>query len=98
MTDTSSDLHVVRRDDRGRYELYDGDEVLSFADFVETDGVIVVPYVETLARHRGNGHSSRLMAGVVDDLRTRGLRIDPVCPVARRYVQALPDADQLMAN
>jgi len=36
------------------------------------------------------------MEGVVDDLRARQLRIDPVCWVARRHVEALPDADELM--
>lgn len=98
MTNTPSGLRVVRRDDHGRYELYDGEQLLSFADFTETDGVVLVPYVETLTRHRGNDYSSRLMAGVVDDIRTRGVRIHPTCPVAGRYVRALPDADQLLAR
>jgi predicted GNAT family acetyltransferase len=97
MPDSRRALQVTRRDDRGRYELHDGDEVVSFAEFSEADGVVTVPYVETHVHHRGNGHSSRLMAGVVEDLRTRGVRIDPVCPVARWYVQALPDADRLLA-
>ena len=89
-------LHVSRRDDRAQYELYDGDELLSFATFTETDGVVTVPHVETRPQHRGNDYSSVLMEGVVDDLRARRLRIDPVCWVARRHVEALPDADELM--
>jgi uncharacterized protein len=91
-------LRVTRSGDRAQYELHDGDELLSFAPFSERDGVVTVPHVETRLQHRGNGYSSALMAGVVDDLRTRGLRIDPICPVARRYVQALPDADTLMVD
>ena len=91
-------LRVIRSGDRARYELYDGDELLSFAPFSERDGVVTVPHVETRIQHRGNGYSSALMAGVVDDLRTRGMRIDPICSVARRYVRALADADQLMVD
>ena len=92
----TGELHVSRRDDRAQYELYDGDELLSFATFTQTDGVVTVPHVETRPQHRGNHYSSVLMEGVVDDLRARQLRIDPVCWVARRHVEALPDADELM--
>lgn len=91
-------LRISRSGDRAQYELYDGDELLSFAPFSERDGVVTVAHVETRVQHRGNGYSSALMAGLVDDLRTRGMSIDPVCPVARRYVQALPDADELMVD
>ena len=96
MNDARSGLLFSRRDDR--YELHDGDELLSFAPYTESDGVVAVPHVETRVRHRGNGYSSVLMAGVVDDLRTRGLRIDPICWVARQYVAALDDADELTAR
>ena len=57
------------------------------------DGVVIVPHVETATEHRGNNYSSVLMDGVVEDLRTRGLRIKPMCWVARRYVESLPDAE-----
>ena len=96
MSNSRSDLAVSRRDDR--YELRDGDELLSFASYSETDGVVVVPYVETQVQHRGNGYSSMLMAGVVDDLRARQMRIDARCWVAREYVTGLDDADELMAR
>lgn len=90
-------LHVSRRDDRAQYELYDGDELLSFATFTEIDGVVIVPHVETPRQHRGNGYSSVLMEGLVDDLRTKGLRINPICWVARRYVEVQADAGDLIA-
>lgn len=96
MNDADADLVVSRRDDR--YELRDGDELLSFAAYSEADDVVIVPHVETRVRHRGNGYSSVLMAGIVDDLRTRGLRIDPICWVARQYVAELPDASDLTAR
>jgi predicted GNAT family acetyltransferase len=78
--------------------LYDGDELLSFAPFTQADGVLTVPHVETRVQHRGNGFSSTLLDGVVDDLRSRGLRIRPICSVARRHVQVLPDADRLIVD
>jgi predicted GNAT family acetyltransferase len=87
---------VERRSDR--YELRDGDELLSFADFSEADDVVTIPHVETVLHHRGNGYSTVLMAGVVDDLRARHVRIEPICPVARAYVERQPDADALLVD
>jgi uncharacterized protein len=91
-------LSVSRHDDRARYELHDGDDLLSFAPFTESDGVMTVPHIETLVQHRGHGYSSILMDGLVTDLRSRGLRIEPTCVVVRGYVRALPDADELMVR
>jgi predicted GNAT family acetyltransferase len=82
----------------GRYELLDGDELLSYADCSESDGVVTIPYIETIPRHRRQGYSSLLMAGVVKDLRERNLRAHATCPVARAYIAALPDADELLVN
>lgn len=94
----SGGLRVSRHDDRAQYELHDGDELLSFAPFTESDGVMTVPHIETLVQHRGHRYSSILMDGLVDDLRSRGLRIEPTCVVVRGYVRALPDADELMVR
>lgn len=97
-TDLDPDLVVTRDDEGRRYELHDGPELLSWASFSVADGVVTVPHVETRLQHRGNAYSSALMAGIVDDLRANASRIDPVCVVARRYVQALPDAAALMVR
>ncbi|MGB0111714.1 MAG: GNAT family N-acetyltransferase [Ilumatobacteraceae bacterium] len=88
---------VVRRnDERQRYELHVDGTLVSFADFSERPDAIVVPHVETDPRFRGRGHSSTLMAGVVDDLKARSIKIVPHCPFARSFVEALPDADELI--
>ncbi len=91
-------MRVIRSDERSRYELYDDDELLSFAAFSRDDGVVTVPHVETRVQHRGHGFSSVLMDGVVGDLRANDLRIRPICWVARQHVQALPDAEQLIVD
>jgi len=94
----SGALRVSRDEDRSQYELHDGDELLSFAPFTESEGVMTVPHIETLVQHRGHSYSSVLMDGLVADLRSRGLRIEPTCVVVRGYVRALADADELMAR
>lgn len=90
---------VVTRDDAARrYELRADGELVGFADALSRDGVVTVPHVETVVRHRGKGYAAQLMSGVVDDLRSRGQRIDPVCPYARAYLVERPELHDLLAG
>jgi uncharacterized protein len=77
---------LTRHDDRGRYELDVGGNVVAFAEFSERDAVVTIPYIETAVQHRGNGYSSRLMDGVIDDLRDRDVRVRATCSVARAHI------------
>jgi predicted GNAT family acetyltransferase len=79
---------VTRHDDRGRYELDIDGEVVAFADFSTDGDRITIPYIETAPQHRGNGYSSMLMDGVIDDLRTRDIQVRATCSVARAHVAA----------
>jgi predicted GNAT family acetyltransferase len=89
---------VTRNEVLGRYELRAGGELLSWARFAEAADVVTVPHVETEPQHRGNHYSTALMEGLVEDLRVRHLRIEPLCWVARSYVESLPDASSLLAG
>jgi predicted GNAT family acetyltransferase len=89
---------VTRNDTSSRYELRADGELLSWARFSVDADVVTVPHVETEPQHRGNHYSSTLMAGLVEDLRARDLRIQPLCWVARSYVESLPDASALLAD
>lgn len=77
---------LTRHDDRGRYELDIGGDVVAFAEFSQRDTVVTIPYIETAVQHRRNGYSSMLMDGVIDDLRTRGVLVRATCSVARAHI------------
>ena len=85
-TESRSARQVTRHDDRGRYELEVGGDVVAFVDFSPGDEVITIPYIETDVRHRGNGYSAVLMDGVIDDLRARRMQVRATCPVARAHL------------
>jgi uncharacterized protein len=85
-TDTNAEPRITRHDDRGRYELTIGGEVISFAEFSGNADVVTIPYIETAVRHRHRGYSSMLMDAVIDDLRSRGLQARATCPVARAHI------------
>ena len=81
-TDDRLDCSVIRHDDRSRYELEVGGDVVAFVDFSQGDEVMTIPYIETDVRHRGNGYSSALMDGVIEDLRDRGVQVRATCSFA----------------
>lgn len=101
MDDTPTSIRrsdVTRNEPQGRYELRVDDELVSIAVYSERPDAIVVPHIETRADRRGNGYSHLLMAGVIDDVRARSLKIVPTCGAARAYVAALPDAHEIMTH
>jgi predicted GNAT family acetyltransferase len=80
-----------------RYELWAGDTMISFADYTRSGDVLTVPHVETRPDLRGHGNADRLMKGMLDDLRSRGLRIRPTCPHALEYLRDHPEQSDLLA-
>lgn len=87
---------VTRHDDRGRYELAVDGEVVAFAEFSQRDDLVTIPYIETEPDRRGNGYSSALMNGVIDDLHARDMRVRATCAVARAHISRA--APELLVN
>ena len=107
MNDFTSTARVVehRPDDsddafrsRGQFELWIDDEVISYANYSERDGVVTIPHVETAPRHRGNGRAAQLMDGVLDLLRQSGRTIVPLCSFAAGHVHGDERHHDLLAG
>lgn len=89
---------VVEVADAGRFELRLGGEVLSFANFTESAGIVTVPHVETVPEHRGNGNAATLMEGLLGLLRSSGRTIAPLCPFAADHVRGNARHHDLVAS
>ncbi len=94
MTDRTT---VTDNPSERQYELWLGDERVGLATYATTDGVVTVPHVETDPAHQGQGFAALLMAGLIDDLRARSLKIRPLCPYAAQYMRDRPDTHDLYA-
>jgi len=88
---------VVESAELGRFELRLNGEVLSFAAFTETGGVVTVPHVETAPEHRGNGNAATLMEGMLGLLRSSERSIAPLCPFAADHVRSNEPHHDLLA-
>jgi predicted GNAT family acetyltransferase len=71
---------------KGRFELEEEGQT-AFADYRRSGDVLVIPHVEAPMALRGNGTAGRLMQGLLDIVRERGLKVVPSCPYAAAYIQ-----------
>jgi predicted GNAT family acetyltransferase len=83
--------------ERSRYELVMGERVLGFADYILDGRVITVPHVEVEPEARGGSLGSVLVRQMLDDVRSRGLSIRPLCPFVRVYIRGHEEYADLVA-
>ena len=87
---------VVDNADRRRFELTEAGQ-LAVADYRVQDGAMLLPHVEAAPALRGTGAAGRLMEGVFDAARRRGLKVVPICPYADAYLRRHPQHADLRA-
>ena len=82
---------VEVRDDpeRHRYEARLDGVLAGFADYRLRPGRIVFTHTEVDVEGRGVG--SALVRGALDDVRRRGLKVTPLCPFVRSFLDRHPE-------
>ena len=81
---------------RSRFELQE-DGVTAFMNYRLAGNAIALDHTETPVAARGRGLASRLVAGALDQIRSRGLEIVPVCPFVRVFLGKHPEYRDLVA-
>jgi predicted GNAT family acetyltransferase len=89
-----SDVH--HNAERGCYELEAGGATALTAYRREGD-VLSFTHTEVPEEMEGQGVGTRLIAGALDDVRRRGMRIVPLCSFVRHYVETHPETQDLLA-
>jgi predicted GNAT family acetyltransferase len=79
-----------------RYELRLGDTMVGEIRYRLRPGVAVLLHTEVSPSSEGQGHGSRLVAGALDDIRARGLRVVPFCPFVSAYIRRHPEYADLV--
>jgi uncharacterized protein len=99
---TRHDVRVSAGDDRivdnkaeHRYELWRGSTLAGHIDYRDEPGAIVLIHTEVDPQFEGHGLGSALVRGALDDIRARGLRLVPVCPFVRTYLERHPEDREL---
>jgi uncharacterized protein len=85
------ELVVQDHPDRSRYEILRDGEVLGNIAYRLGEGRIVLVHTEVSPLAEGQGIGSRLVAGALADVRSRGLRLVAMCPFVRAYLERHPE-------
>ena len=90
--------NIAVRDNPGesRYELVLDEQVVGEIAYRLTPDHIVLIHTEVLPSLESKGLGARLVAGALDDIRARGLRVVPFCPFVRSYIRRHPDYADLV--
>ena len=81
---------------RFRYEILVDGKVAGFVQYSMRDGRMILVHTEVDEEDEGQGLAGVLVAGALDDIRRRGLRIVPICPFVESYIGRHPEYDDLV--
>ena len=81
-------MTAVLTDDNaaGRYELRIDGVLAAIEDYTLEDGVISFNHTEALEGFEGKGAARQLVERILDEARTRGLQVLPVCPYVASFI------------
>jgi uncharacterized protein len=73
-----------------RFEL-DADGHIAFSEYKRVDGVLTILHTEVPKALEGRRIGSSLIRGVLDTARAQGLKVKPLCPFAKAYIERHPE-------
>lgn len=82
----TGDPGIVDNDEASRYELHIDDELIGVVDYSRRGDLVVMPHVEIDPAHGGQGLGHRLVRAALDDVRSRGEKVRPLCPFVRAFI------------
>jgi uncharacterized protein len=82
--------------DRARYELLVDGELAGFIQYNMRGGRMILVHTEIDEARAGHGLAGILVTGALDDIRTRGLSLVPVCPYVEAFIKRHPEYDDLV--
>jgi len=91
------DVRVVDNPADGRYELWVGDEPAGQIVYRLREDAVALIHTEVADAFEGHGLGGKLVSGALADIRERGLRLIPICPFVRSYLERHPEQADLVA-
>jgi uncharacterized protein len=92
------ETRVVDNAGAQRYELWVGDTLAGQIVYRSREGALALIHTEVSEDFEGQGLGGKLVAGALDDLRERGLRVIPICPFVRSWLERHPEQADLVAS
>jgi uncharacterized protein len=94
---TATDLRVRKAEDRSRYEILDGDQIVGVADYRVQGDIVVMPHTVIIPARRGEGLGEVLVQHALDDVRSAGRRVIAACWFVAEFIDSNPEYGDLAA-
>ncbi|MFC0041293.1 GNAT family N-acetyltransferase [Actinomadura rayongensis] len=82
----------------GRYEIHQDGVLAGFAEYRTRPDAVVFTHTEVDPAFEGQGVGGALARGALDDVRSRGLGVVPLCPFIRAWIEKHPDYQDLVVR
>lgn len=82
-----ADLRLTENQDSNRFELHADGEVVGFAEYRPAGDAVMLTHTEVGSEHEGKGYGSALAKAVLDEIRSRGQSVVPLCPFISSYIR-----------
>lgn len=96
MTAERPDLEIHEEPGESAYVAYVGGKRAGKAQYVTREDRRVFTHTEVDDTYKGAGVGSRLVRHALDDMRTRGVKVAPLCPFFRAYIRRHPEYEDLV--
>lgn len=90
-------ITVRKNEDAGRYEAVTADDaVAGFAAYQDSGDSIIFPHTVTNPEYRGQGIASQVAKYALDDARSEGKTVVPMCSFFAYYIGEHPEYADLV--
>jgi len=83
--------------DKQRYEIHVDGTFAGFTQAIVDGDVATFPHTVVFDEFEGQGLAGKLVAGALDDVRSRGLKVVATCPYVTRFLQKHTEYADLLA-
>jgi predicted GNAT family acetyltransferase len=96
--ESTDELRISDNPAARRYEAMLGDRLAAYSEYVQRPERLVFTHTIVEPELEGRGIASRLVRHELDDVRRRGLKITPLCPFVRAFLERHPEYQDLLAK
>lgn len=82
--------------EHGRYVLEDDGRTVALTQYDERHDRLFFPHTEVDPAYEGQGLAGQLIRQALDDVRSKGRLIVPLCPFVRGYIERHPEYADLV--
>ena len=97
MSEKRDTPEVIDNPEAGRFEMRLAEQI-AVADYRIVGDVITFSHTEVPKEFEGQGYGSTLIRHALDQVRSRGLKVKPLCPFVAWFIQKNPQYSELLAT